>query len=190
MPAMNEHEIKRRFAELERELNRLRRLEEFQATTLQHLVHSVDKLSDAVIGIFRYLRKHLSPPSAPKLRATFTSGVSMNAVLVASLPSTRQDGTALDPTEIASISFQKTSLVGSPPVAGPPVVLQTNVASGSPAQLQPTDLTFTDTAAAPGDDYTCFVTDTLGHIGAASNDQVAPASQSPPSAPSLSATFS
>lgn len=113
----------------------------------------------------------------------------MNAILVAALPTTRQDGTSLGVTDIASITYQKTSLTGSPPVAGPLTALQTNVASGSPAQLQPADLTFTDTGAAPGDDYTFFVTDTLGHIGAPSNDIVAPASASPPAAGSLSATF-
>lgn len=132
-----------------------------------------------------------SPPAAPELGAVFITspGDSMNAVLVATLPTTRQDTTALPPTALGSITFQKTSLVGSPPAPGPLQILQTNAASGSPAQLQPSDLTFTDTAAAPGDDYTCFVTDTLGHIGLASNDQVAPASASPPGAPTLTATF-
>lgn len=114
----------------------------------------------------------------------------MNAVLVAVLPTTRQDGTPLAATDIALITYQKTSLTGSPPVAGPLTTLQTNVASGTPPQLQPADLTFTDTGAAPGDDYTCFVTDTIGHIGAPSNDVVAPASASPPAAPTLAATFS
>lgn len=114
----------------------------------------------------------------------------MNAILVAALPTTRQDGTSLAITDIASITFQKTSLTGSPPVAGPLTALQTNTASGSPAQLQTADLTFTDSTTAPGDDYTFFVTDTLGHIGLPSNDIVAPASASPPAAGTLSATFS
>ena len=114
----------------------------------------------------------------------------MNAVLVATLPVSRQDGTALAAADIASITFQKTSLSGSPPVAGPQVTLQTNTASGSPAALQPTDLTFTDSAAAPGDNYTAFVTDTQGHIGLPSSPPlVAPAVASPPAAPQLAATF-
>lgn len=114
----------------------------------------------------------------------------MNAVLVDILPTTRQDGTPLALTDIASISYQKASLTGSPPVLGSNVVLQTNVASGTPPTLQPTDLTFTDTTAAPGDSYTSFVTDTLGHIGAASSPAlVVPSTVSPPSAPTMTATF-
>jgi hypothetical protein len=166
---MHEHEIGRRIESLEA---------------------AVLALQDTVRGILRYLRTHRAPPAAPTLAAFFQSGDSMNAVLVATLPTSRQDGTPLAITDIASISYQKTSLTGSPPVAGPNVVLQTNAASGTPPQLQTSDLTFTDPNAAPGDSYTAFVTDTLGHIGAASSPPlVAPAAASPPAAPTLSATF-
>lgn len=169
-----------RYSELE---YRLRRLEERVAELGDDLSNLIDELNPPLDD------DDDSPPAAPLLGATFFTGDSMNAMLTANLPTTRQDNTALPPTDIASITYQKTSLTGSPPAPGPLQSLQTNKASGTPAQLQPADLTFTDTAAAPGDDYTCFVTDTLGHIGKASNDQVAPASASPPGAPTLSATF-
>lgn len=108
--------------------------------------------------------------------------------LDATLPTVRQDGSALDPTAIGSITYQKTSLVGSPPAPGPNQVLQTNEAQAG-AGLQASDLTFTDTSPLPGDDYTFFVTDAQGHIGAASNDFVNPAQASPPAAGTLVGTF-
>lgn len=104
------------------------------------------------------------------------------------LPPTRQDGSALDPTDIASITFQKASLAGSPPVLGAPVVLQTNVAAAG-SVLTDAQLTFSDTNALPGDSYTSFVTDVQGHIGAASSPFVVPATLSPPSAPTQSVTL-
>jgi len=171
---MHQYEIRRRIEELERKFDRLREL---------------------VADIVRYLRHHPvppAPPAAPGLSASFTfSGASMNAALVAVFPTVRQDGTPLAFTDIASITYQKTSLVGSPPVPGPQQSLKVNLASGTPAQLQPADLLFTDSAAAPGDSYTAFVTDVQGHIGAPSTPPlIAPALQSPPAAPTLSATFS
>lgn len=176
--------------DVEEEIKTLRRVERHTDARLRRLEARIDALYDVVRGILRHLRQQ-SAPRAPQLGASFTSGDHMNAVLVASLPTTRQDGTPLAVTDIASITYQKTSLVGSPPVQGPQVALQTNTASGTPAQLQPTDLTFTDATAAPGDSYTAFVTDVQGHIGAPSSPAlVAPALQSPPAAPTLSATFS
>jgi hypothetical protein len=178
---MSDHRI----TELE---HRLRRLEERVAEVADGLDSLIVELNGDLVEDEEDDTD--SPPAAPTLSGTFTLvGDSMNAILVATLPGTRQDNTALPPTAIASITYQKTSLTGSPPAPGPLQSLQTNKASGTPAQLQPADLTFTDAAAAPGDDYTCFVTDTLGHIGKASNDQVAPASASPPGAPTLTATF-
>jgi hypothetical protein len=162
-------------------------MEPWQYDSLDNRIAGLERV---VRRLLRYLREHEPSPAAPTLSGSFTTlGDSMNATLTATLPTTRQDNTALAPTAIASITYQKTSLMGSPPAPGPLQTLQTNKASGTPVQLQPADLTFTDAAAAPGDDYTCFVTDTLGHIGKASNDQVAPASASPPVAPTLTAVF-
>lgn len=110
------------------------------------------------------------------------------AKIVDVLPTTRQDGSALDASEIASITFQKASLAGSPPVLGDPVVLQTNVANAG--GLTPDQLTFSDSNALPGDSYTSFVTDIQGHIGAPSTAFVVPATLSPPSAPTQSVTLS
>lgn len=108
--------------------------------------------------------------------------------LVDILPTTRKDNSSLAPSEIASITFQKASLAGSPPALGDPVVLQTNTAqNGNP--LQPSDLTFVDASAQPGDSYTSFVTDTAGHIGDASTAFVVPATLAAPSAPSQSGIF-
>lgn len=130
-----------------------------------------------------------SPPAAPHLTL---SGDSMNAVLVATIPSTRQDGSVLAPTDIASITFQKTSLTAdTPPVAGPEVVLVTNTAAPG-AGLTPDQITFTDVSATPGDSYTCFVTDTGGEVSPLSNADVDPVvvpPASPPGAPVLAATF-
>ena len=114
----------------------------------------------------------------------------MQAVLVATIPTTRSDGSALAATDIASITFQKTSLTGTPPVPGPEVVLATNSAAAG-AGLAPTQITFTDTSSLVGDSYTCFVTDTAGNQSALSN-AVVNSSTPPlaaPSAPSLAATF-
>jgi len=110
----------------------------------------------------------------------------MNAVLVASIPSLREDGSPLAAVDIASITFQKAT--AADPTTQIP--LQTNVAPLG-AGLTPGDITFTDTSSTVGDIYTCFVTDTKGDIGAVSNEDtaVAPPPLSPPAAPQLSATF-
>ena len=110
----------------------------------------------------------------------------MNAVLVASIPSLRQDGSPLAATDIASITFQKAT-AGAP---GSFSVLQTNDAAAG-AGLNPDQVTFTDASSTVGDIYACFVTDTKGSGGAESNAivAIAPAVPSPPAAPTLSATF-
>lgn len=110
-------------------------------------------------------------------------------VLVASPPSTRIDGTALAATQIKSVTFQKTSLNADGSV-GSVQILATNAAADPSVGLVSTDLTFTDTSALPGDDYTCFFTDTSGDAGAVSNDVSVPVpAPSPPAAGSLSGTF-
>lgn len=111
----------------------------------------------------------------------------MNAILIATIPSVRLDGTALAPTDIASITFQKT-VTGSPAQT-----LATNSATAG-AGLTPDQITFTDAASAAGDSYTAFVTDVSGNAGAVSEAVVNPGAGggtlSPPGAPTLSATFS
>jgi hypothetical protein len=133
------------------------------------------------------------PPAAGHLSGTTTfSGVSMSTeVLVATPPTTRIDNTALAANQIASVTFQKTSLGADGVTPGPVVVLATNTAASQAAGLQPTDLTFTDTSALPGDEYTCFFTDTSGDAGSLSNDVSVPVpvDTSPPAAGSLSGTF-
>ena len=109
--------------------------------------------------------------------------------LTATIPTTRTDGTALAATDIASITFQK---IPAATPTGPEVVLQTNTeASGG---LAPADLTFTDSSAAVGDVYTCFVTDSEGNVGVLSNTfenqaQSPPPTLAPPSGPSLAGVF-
>jgi hypothetical protein len=189
---MNEHELGRRLAYLETRFNdvvdrivRLERIEEHRHNQLRRIEAEVHNIGELTQKILRYLSS--SAPRAPTLTAAFqTSGDSMNAILVATIPTSRQDGTALAATAIASITYQKV------PAATPtatPTVLQTNANAGTgPA---PTDLTFTDTSASSGDVYTCFVTDIAGNVGALSNavtdTEVAPLS--PPAAPTLAATF-
>jgi hypothetical protein len=110
----------------------------------------------------------------------------MNAVLVASIPSLRQDGSPLAATDITSITFQKTT--AADPTTE--VNLATNTASGG-GGLSPDQVTFTDGAAVAGDSYTFFVTDVAGNEGAISNSVVAPAAAlSAPAAGTLTATFS
>lgn len=164
-----------------------------------HLLEQIDRrlkrveflLGRVALLLLGEILCHRSPPVAAQLAATFTlSGdFSMNAVLIATIPSTRQDGSALAPTDIASITFQKTSLTGAPPVAGPQVTLIVNAAAAG-VGLTPDQITFTDPSSVAGDSYTCFVTDTAGDTGALSNAVVAVAPVlSAPSAPVLSATF-
>jgi len=117
----------------------------------------------------------------------------MNAVLVATLPTTRKDQTALAPTDIASITFQKTSLGADGVTPGPQTSLQVNQAAAG-AGLQLSDTTFTDPNSIAGDAYTFFVTDTAGDAGDASNVVTNPGTgvggkPSAPSAGTLAATF-
>lgn len=112
------------------------------------------------------------------------------ATLIATIPTTRGDGTALAPTDIASITYQKTSLLPDGVTAGPQVVLQTNTAVTG-VGLALADLSFADTSSVAGDSYTCFVTDTAGDAGALSNAVVNTVVVKPsaPSAPVLTGTF-
>lgn len=115
----------------------------------------------------------------------------MQAALLAIIPSTRKDGSPLAATDIASLTFQKTSLGADGVTPGPEVILTTQ-AAGSDG-LTPDQLAFTDTSSVVGDSYTCFVTDTNGQAGDLSNAEVAtaitPPLPAPPSAPTLSASF-
>jgi hypothetical protein len=178
---MNEHDIDRR-------LTRLERIEQFESRRLRQLEANLELVDQLVRTI---LRRFLPTPAAPKLAATFDiSGDSMKAILVATIPTTRTDGSPLAATDIASITYQVERSTGTPPVLGPETTLQTNSAVAG-AGLLPTDLTFTDPSANPGDTYTVFVTDTAGNISPLSNAEVAPASVTvaPPAAPVLAATF-
>lgn len=183
---MSEHELERRIEKLEQ-------LVKFELERFRYLEHHLDVIEALIRDALKILDR-LKSPAAPTLAASFTSsGDSMNATLVATIPTTRQDGTALAATDIGSITYQKTSLGADGVTPGPETTLQVNSAVGG-AGLQLTDLTFTDSAANTGDAYTCFVTDTAGNVGALSNavtdTEVAPPPVlSPPSAPSLSGTF-
>lgn len=107
------------------------------------------------------------------------------SVLIATVPTLRKDGSALLAVAIASITFLKTPAAG-----GAAATLQVNTAAPG-AGLALSDLTVTDTSAAAGDSYSCFVTDTDGNVGDVSNvfTNVAPAQVSPPAAPTLSGSF-
>jgi hypothetical protein len=169
---MNEHEQN----EFERRL----------ARRVERLLEALEELVEAATA---FLKRKRPPPSAPVLAGTFdSSGDSMNAVLQAQIPTTRGDLTALAPTAIASITYQKTT-AAAPTTQ---VSLQVNSAVAG-AGLQASDLAFTDTSSTPGDSYTCFVTDTNGVVGAVSNAVVNPVGgvvdSSAPSAPVLTATF-
>ena len=112
----------------------------------------------------------------------------MNANLSAILPTTRKDLSALAPTDIASITYQKV-----PVGQTAQTVLQTNKAASPGAGLVTTDLAYVDTTSTVGDVYTFFVTDTAGTVGDLSNAVTATAVTPPVAAPSagvLSATFS
>jgi hypothetical protein len=141
--------------------------------------------------LHRLLHQHRPPhfaPAAPTqcvfLQGTF---IMTQATITDVLPTTRQDGSPLAVADIGSITFQKASLAGSPPVLGAPVTLATNLAATG--GLTPAQLTFVDTNALPGDSYTSFVTDAQGHIGAPSTAFVVPATASPPSAPTQTVTL-
>jgi hypothetical protein len=182
---MHEHELNRR-------LERLERIEEHNQRMLRGLEEELGLIHRLVRAILQQLNPQHSPPAAGNLSATFdTSGDPMNAVLVATPPTLRGDGTALAPTDIASITYQKTSLLADGVTQGPQTVLQTNNAVAG-AGLATTDVTFTDTSSTPGDTYTFFVTDTNGDAGALSNAVQNPIAvkESAPAAGSLQATFS
>jgi hypothetical protein len=159
----------------------------------------IERLLDRVVDRFvRTLLVGLHPLLVPKAPAAghlagthqLFSGASMSTeVLNATPPSTRIDGTPLAPAAIKSVTFQKTSIQADGSV-GPVTALATNVAADPTVGLVATDLTFTDTSSLPGDDYTCFFTDTNGDAGAVSNDVDVPvAAPSPPAAGSLTGTF-
>lgn len=167
---MNQHDEDEFERDLARRVGRL----------LGRLEILVDVLIDFVLS-----KTQVSHPAAGTLSATFSlSGVSMQAILAATLPTTRQDLSALDPTAIASITYQK---VPAGQTAQTVLATNTNAGTGPSAS----DLAFTDTAANTGDVYTFFVTDTQGNVGALSNSvtDTETAPLSPPSAGVLSATF-
>lgn len=166
---------------------------EFERALEHRVLRLFDRLEVLVdVVIERLLR--VSPPAAGTLSAIFTlSGDSdmTTAVLVATIPTLRQDGTVLAATDIASITFQKTSLTGTPPVAGPQLSLAVNSASPPGSGLTPAQITFSDVSSLDGDSYTFFVTDSAGNIGALSNavvNGIAPV-LSAPAAGTLTATF-
>jgi hypothetical protein len=151
-------------------------------------------IAERLARLFRHRHHHHHyhpnvPPSAPRQTVQLNQGSTMaTATIVDVLPTTRQDGSALAITDIASITFQKASLAGSPPVLGAPVVLATN--SAASGGLTTAQLTFVDPTPLPGDSYTSFVTDVQGHIGQASSPPfVVPATLSPPSAPTQTVTL-
>lgn len=168
------------------------------------LSHAVEKLFELVYALRAVVDEREAKPSAPVLIATFTSSgdptMSATAVsqaaLIATLPATRADGSALDPTDIASITFQKAA--AATPTAQ--VVLATNTAASAGAGLTPAQIAYVDTTTQAGDIYTAFITDTDGNVSAVSNTEVAPATvtvtpppppvEAAPSPPTLSATFS
>jgi len=110
-----------------------------------------------------------------------------STVLIATIPTTRQDGSALAATDIASITYQK--IPAGSAAGAAETVLQTN--SEASGGLLPADLTYTDIVAAAGDVYTFFVTDTEGNVGALSNTftNVPATSVAPPAAGELAGVF-
>lgn len=169
--------IEREFDDIDEGLERLLR-------AIHGLIHVVESL----VKELRHLRR-TAPPSAPWLAGAFTQGADMSTTtLTAVIPSTRQDGSNLDPTAIGSITFQKVP-AGSAAGAAP-TVLATNAAV-SGAGLAPSSLQFADATAGVGDAYTCFVTDTAGNVGAVSNSftNQAASQVAPPNAPTLTGQF-
>jgi hypothetical protein len=161
---------------------------EFREVLLRRLESLIERV---VLRVLAGLLLPDSPPRAPRLTGTFTQGdpAMSSTVLTATLPTLRTDGTALAPTDIASITFQK---VPAGATAG--TILTTNGASGG-AGLAPEQISFTDTSAAVGDVYTAFVTDVEGNVGPPSNTFTnaavsPPPALAPPAAPGLSGTFS
>src|ERR1700677_3285741 len=89
-------------------------------------VETVERLLAELVRVLRHPPVSSAPPTAGTLSGIFTaftiSGVTMsNTVLIATIPTTRQDGSALAASALAAITFSKT-----PAGAAAPVVLQTN----------------------------------------------------------------
>jgi hypothetical protein len=196
---MNEHELGRRLTMLEdRQLQdsdriiRLERIEEHRHRQVERLFHEIHTLDRLIRTILRHIGKERTPEPGTLTVTFHPSGASMNAVLVATLPTTRGDASPLAPTDIASITFQKTSLGADGVTPGPQVSLQVNNAVAG-AGLALTDTTFTDPSSVAGDAYTFFVTDTDGDAGALSNVVTNPGAvvvkPSAPAAGTLAATF-
>lgn len=129
-------------------------------------------------------------PAAPRLSATLGDFMS-KVTLTLTLPTVMSDGTALDPTNIGTVVYQKTALTtDSPPVAGPQTILKTATALAGIGPL-PEDLTYIDLSPVDGDTYTAYVTDLAGDIGDLSNSYTVPHAPAParPGAPVLTATY-
>jgi hypothetical protein len=157
---------------------------------IEQRLRRLERRFEELLWILNKRLPKLAPPAAGTLFGTFTSGATMSTtVLTATIPTTRQDGSALAATDIASITYQKVP-AGSP-AGSPQAVLQTN--SEASGGLLPSDLTFTDSNAAPGDVYTFFVTDSEGNVGALSNTftnvAAPPATLAPPAAGELAGVF-
>jgi hypothetical protein len=172
---MNEHELGRRLAMLEDSalqlsdrIRRLERIEEHRHRLIRQLEEQIHTVEHLLRQILRQQGKETAPVPGTLTVTFHPNGASMNAVLVATLPTTRKDQTALAPTDIASITFQKTSLGADGVTPGPQVSLQVNNAVAG-AGLALTDTTFTDPNSLAGDAYTFFVSDTAGDAGAVSN---------------------
>lgn len=168
--------------------------------TFEEGLRSIERMLDRVLDRFaRDLARVFHPllvpkaPAAGHLSGTNKSilGVSMSTeVLVATPPTTRIDGSPLAANQVKSVTFQKSSLGADGVTPGPITILATNTAADPSVGLTTSDLSFTDTSSLPGDDYTCFFTDTNGDQGATSNDVEVPVpAPSPPAAGTLSGTF-
>lgn len=153
-----------------------------------------DKL-DRLLWAFKQLlvalrRGQEASPNPPALAGTFTLGEDMSSTqLTVTIPTTRTDGSALDATDLVSVTFQK---VAAGAAAGSaPTTLQVN-SEAKGTGLSPTDLEFTDISAAVGDVYTAFVTDSEGNLSANSNSftntAIAPVLAAP-AAPGLAGVF-
>lgn len=162
-----------------------------EAQFIRELERLFERLEKRLVKELSRVLRPVSPPGAGKLTGTFIKSRSHHHMstmkLSATPPTTRLSGAVLAAAAIASITFQKVPAGGSALQ-----VLQVNSAASPGAGLQPSDLQFTDTSATVGDDYTFFVTDTDGNVGAPSNDVVAAAAPpaDPPAAGVLTGTFS
>jgi hypothetical protein len=196
---MNEHELGRRLAmlqdsvhQLSDRLRQMEMVEEPRKRLLVFLKRQIHEIERLLRKILRQQGKETAPVPGTLTVTFHPTGAPMNAILVATLPTSRGDSTPLAPTDIASITFQKTQLGADGVTPGPQVSLQVNDAAAG-AGLQLTDTTFTDTNSIAGDAYTFFVTDTAGDAGAVSNVVTNPGTvatkPSAPAAGTLAATF-